>query len=95
MKYNCQFPGCDYSTLYRTQIHIHHIEAREHKGNNKQHNKIWLCPNHHHKIFIEQSSRGIHSQKGDDSIILKGWLSSTKGRILHYLENHEEKFCLI
>lgn len=92
MEYRCKFPGCQYSTKTRTQIHRHHIVPREQGGINKSINRIELCPTHHTKIHIPTASKGMHAKKSDDSIILLGWRESTGGRMLHYIENGEEKF---
>lgn len=92
MLYRCQFPGCGFSTEVRTQIHRHHIVPREHNGSNQEHNRISLCPGHHTKIYIPNATRGIHANKGTDSIVLLGWKDSTAGKVLNYLENGEEKF---
>ena len=56
------------------------------RGENKKCNRIFLCPNHHTKVFIPESKSGIHTVKGKDSIILKGWLQSTGGMILNYID---------
>lgn len=90
--YKCQFPYCNYSTKVRTQIHSHHITPREQGGSNKKINRIYLCPNHHSKIYIPTASRGMHAKRSKDSLILLGWKSSTSGLMLHYIENNEEKF---
>ena len=92
MEYVCQFPNCTYSTQVRTQIHRHHIVPREQGGSNNKINRIELCPTHHTKIFIPTASRGMHAKKGDDSIVLMGWKTSTRGLMLHYIEGDEEKF---
>lgn len=84
MRYKCQFPGCTYETNQKSQIHNHHIVPKENNGTNKKYNLINLCPNHHSKIYIENSKHGIHSIKGDDSIILLGWKYSTSGNLLEY-----------
>lgn len=92
MLYRCQIPNCGFSTEVRTQIHNHHITPREHGGTNKAHNRIYLCPVHHTKIYIPSATRGMHANKGVDSIILLGWRESSRGKVLHYIENDEEKF---
>ena len=83
--FKCEFPGCDYTTKYRTQINNHHIKPVECGGSDKGFNRIWLCPTHHTKVYIPEATRGIHTIKGEDSIMIKGWLQSTKGRILEYI----------
>lgn len=90
--YKCEFPQCNYTTSVRTQIHFHHIIPREHGGSNKTINKISLCPTHHTKIYNPKATKGMHANKSEDSIILIGWRTSTIGKVLHYIENDEEKF---
>jgi len=86
MNYKCNFPGCDYETEHRTQIESHHIEQQSDGGSNKEFNRVFLCPNHHARIYVPTaSSSSKHSIKGDDSIILKRWLQCTFGsRVLEY-----------
>ena len=85
-KYHCNFPNCSYSTEIRTQIHKHHIIPREENGSDKEWNLIFLCPNHHSKIFVPSAKKGIHSKKSKDSIILLNKYKSTQGSILEYQE---------
>ena len=92
MKYNCKFPKCDYSTNHRSQINYHHIVPQELNGTDKDYNRIWLCPTHHTKIYVPKSKSGIHSIKSFDSIILIGWMSSTKGRVLEYQDRSGNNF---
>ncbi len=82
--YKCNFPGCDYSTDHRHQIHNHHIISKSKGGSNKKYNLVMLCPNCHGKIFQEDAKRGIHSIRGKDSIELVGKISSTGGLLLEY-----------
>jgi len=91
MDYRCRFPNCTYETAIRTQIHKHHIVPKEHGGHNKESNRIELCPNHHSRIYIE-NTKGMHASRGNDSIILIGWKESTRGKVLHYIEDGKEKF---
>jgi len=85
--YKCQFPGCEYETRYRSQINFHHIVPQEDVNtSNKSWNLICLCPSHHTKIYIPSASSGIHTVRGDDSIILKRWMQSTGGRVLEYID---------
>lgn len=86
--YVCKFPGCKYKTKYRSQIVEHHIIPKEFGGNDKSYNLICLCPTHHTKIFISSATAGIHTIRGDDSIILNSWFMSTKGIILEYIDNN-------
>ena len=89
-RYKCQF--CDYQTNQKSRIHIHHIIPRQAGGNNKAHNLVMLCPNHHNQIYSEKSKHGIHTiQK--DSIKITGWFLSTKGWVLGYIDqNGEQQF---
>ncbi len=82
--HKCEFPNCEYETKYRTQIHRHHIKPVECGGSDKNFNLIYLCPNHHTKIYIPEATHGIHTVNGDDSIILKRWFKSTVGKTLEY-----------
>jgi len=86
--YNCEFPNCAYKTAHRTQINNHHIVPVENGGSDKQHNRIFLCPTHHTKVFIE-GAHGMHSIKGDDSISINGWFRTTggSGRVLEYMDS--------
>jgi hypothetical protein len=84
--YCCEFPECKYITLNRFQIHYHHIISVKDNGTNKPKNRIWLCPVHHNQIYIPNSKRGIHSIKTENSIILLGWLQSTSGQVLEYID---------
>jgi len=77
---------CDTEVLYRNQIHEHHIVSKELGGSNKKFNRIFLCPNCHFKVFIPESKIGLHSIKKDNSIIIKGWLQSTEGKVLNYID---------
>lgn len=92
MVYKCQFPQCKYETNNRFQIHYHHIIPKECGGTNKEYNRIWLCPNHHSRIYIKEATKGIHSIKTKDSIIFKGILQSTSGRLIEYIENDDIKY---
>lgn len=86
--FSCEFPYCDYSTNDRSKIDYHHIIPREHDGTNDEWNLIYLCPNHHRRIYIS-GTHGNHSRKSEDSIEINGWKSSTGGKILEYIENGE------
>ena len=84
MKYNCEFPKCNYTTMHRSQVNYHHIVPQELNGSDKDYNRIWLCPTHHTKIYVPESKSGMHTIKGLDSIILIQWLNSTGGKVLEY-----------
>jgi hypothetical protein len=84
------FPGCDYCTNTKSQIHLHHIIPREMGGSNKKWNTIYLCPTHHSFIFIPTSKSGIHSIKSKESIIIQGWRITTEGRMLEYINTSGE-----
>ena len=89
-EYFCEFPGCDYRTYEKSQINLHHIKPKELGGVNAKYNRIYLCPTHHTKIYIPKSKRGIHTKKGVDSIIIIGWLQSTGGKVLEYVDVNEQ-----
>jgi predicted restriction endonuclease len=91
-KFKCEFPNCEYEVNDKHLVHKHHIIPKELNGKNDKMNIIYLCPNHHSRIFIPNSNRGIHSLKVDDKIIIFGFLSSTFGKILHYSNMNNEEF---
>jgi len=86
-KYHCQFPGCDYKTNEKSQIVSHHIKPVELNGSDAAYNRINVCPTHHTHIYIPAAKHGIHIIKGENSIIILGWLQSTGGRVLEYVDN--------
>lgn len=88
--YHCEFPGCDYKTQEKSQINNHHIKPKELGGSNAKYNRAYLCPTHHTKVYIPEATRGIHTKKGEDSIIISGWLQSTGGRVLEYIDVNEQ-----
>lgn len=86
--FKCQFPNCNYSCDNRQQIHYHHIIPSSDGGSNEDYNRIYLCPNCHHKIYIPNSTSGIHATKHKNSIVLLGWRLSTEGKILEYINEN-------
>lgn len=90
MRYYCQFPGCNYSTDIRSQINYHHIKPIELGGKDGHGNRLYLCPNHHTKIYIPESKNGQHTFKGDDSIILICKYQSTGGVVVEYIDTDGE-----
>jgi 5-methylcytosine-specific restriction endonuclease McrA len=94
--YKCNFPGCNYETDLRHQIHNHHITSKQEGGTNQKHNLIMLCPNCHSKVFQPSAKRGIHSIKGVDSIELITKIQSTAGLALEYKKpNGETDYTLV
>ena len=93
--YCCEFPGCTYFTAVKSQINYHHIVPKELNGSDKKFNRIFLCPTHHTKVFIPEATRGIHTKKGIDSIIINGWRHSTAGKILEYIDSDNKNQLLI
>jgi len=85
--YKCEFPGCDYVCEHRSQIHRHHIVPKTLNGSDKEYNKIYVCPNCHTRIYVPGVKHGIHSIKTNESIIINGWLGSTNGRVLEYINS--------
>jgi hypothetical protein len=88
MEYYCQFPKCRYSTTIRSQINYHHIKPVELDGSDEDFNRLYLCPNHHTKIFIPEAKNGQHTVNGKDSIILLKKYRSTDGIIVEYIDNN-------
>lgn len=84
--YYCQFPNCLYFTNIRSQINYHHIIPSELNGSDKDYNRIYLCPNHHSKVYVPLAKSGIHCVKGKDSIVILGKLSSTIGSIIECVD---------
>ena len=78
--YYCQL--CDFKTENRNNIESHHIVPKELKGSNKKFNRVMLCGKCHSMIYVDGSKSGIHSIKNEDSFIIKGWFSSTSGKVL-------------
>ena len=78
---------CEYQSE-RTSIHYHHIIPRELGGTDKASNLVYLCPNCHNKVFVPDSNSGIHSFKNNNSIQIFGWLNSTVGRVLCYIDHN-------
>lgn len=85
------FPGCTYCVPNREQIDNHHIIPKSDGGSDKQHNRIFLCPVHHRNIYIPSAKVGLHSFKRDGSIIIKGYMQSTAGKGLRYINCDDKK----
>ncbi len=81
---------CNYTTEIRSKINEHHINPKENNVSNDNYNLVYLCPNCHNKIYIPESTKGIHSIKSNDSIIINGWLKSTDGRILSIIHTNSD-----
>jgi 5-methylcytosine-specific restriction endonuclease McrA len=83
--YECWFPGCCNTYPEKSSVDIHHIIPKGMpESSEKPFNKIVLCPSCHRRIFVPGTKRGIHSIKRNDSIILKGYLSTSVGKALLY-----------
>jgi hypothetical protein len=91
MQYKCMFPNCMYTVDSREKIDEHHIIPRSQGGSNKRNNKIYLCPSHHRHVYIPKAQFGIHSFKSQESIIILGFLSSTMGMGLRYIDCADNK----
>ena len=89
-KYYCQFPNCDYKTNEKSQIVSHHIKPVELNGSDAAYNRMNVCPTHHTHIYIPAARHGIHTINGEISIIVLGWLQSTGGKVLEYIDNKGE-----
>lgn len=85
------FPSCTYQTTSRSQIHYHHIIPKELGGKNQSKNRIWLCPTHHTHIYVPDALAGHHTQRSEHSIVLLGWRTSTKGKVLLYRHLNESE----
>ena len=59
--YYCEL--CDYETEDRDRMNLHHIIPKSLKGSDKMSNRVFLCPNCHHRVYIF-GSKGIHGIKG-------------------------------
>lgn len=89
--YECWFPGCCKTYPDRSSVDIHHIIPKGMPGTSeKPYNKIVLCPSCHRRIHVPGTVRGIHSIKREDSIILKGYLSTSVGKALVYINSKDE-----
>lgn len=95
-KYKCEFPDCDYETTVRRDIDEHHIVPKSMGGSDKGFNKVYLCPNHHRKIYVEGCEHGFHSQITIDSIQIINIYKSTDGKVIHYkdVKNNEYAYYL-
>jgi hypothetical protein len=82
--FKCEAPGCLYTCTSKHQIHSHHIVPKEKGGTNSNFNRVRLCPNCHNKIYIPEATKGIHSIKTSDYIILKKIHPSSNGLVLEY-----------
>lgn len=91
-KYFCQFPLCNYTTNNKHLIQIHHIVPKELNGSNNKNNLIYLCPNHHNYIFVQNSNFGIHSINSKEKIEIIQFLFSTAGLILHYKDFNNNQY---
>jgi hypothetical protein len=82
----CNYPCCDYKVKDRRLIHNHHIIPKELGGTDDDYNRIFLCPNHHSKIYIPNSINGQHSIMVEGSIIIKNKYLSTNGYVLEIID---------
>jgi hypothetical protein len=91
MKYKCMFPGCEYEASNRKMIDYHHIVPKELGGSDISRNRMYVCPVHHRHIYAPGTESGIHSSKCEGAIIVKGFLTSTAGKVLHYVSCDDDK----
>lgn len=87
----CSFPRCNYESNDLGTFDNHHIIPKSLDGTDLPYNRIYLCPNCHRNIFVENMKNGVHSIKRDDSIIILGKIQSTIGEVLHYKCCKDEK----
>jgi len=88
--YFCEL--CDFKTENRNNIEEHHIIPKELNGSNKPSNLIKVCGNCHAKIYIKESTFGIHSIKTSESILIKGWFQTTARPMLLIEKNDKEQW---
>ena len=62
-------------------LDVHRIIPGSQGGKYTHANTVTLCVSHH---------RSIHSDS--PTLVIHGWRMSTRGRVLHYIEDGEEKF---
>jgi hypothetical protein len=79
--YYCEM--CDYETEDRDRIHYHHIKPKSMKGSDKSFNRLYCCPNCHHRIYIT-GSKGIHGIKGVNPIVIESKMLSSAGMVVEY-----------
>jgi hypothetical protein len=84
--YKCMYPDCTYTVHDRNLIDWHHIKPKEIGGSDAARNRLFLCPTHHRMIYVPEVSYGIHSIKSRGSIIVKGFMNSTAGIVLHFVD---------
>ena len=65
---------------------LHHIVPLCMDGSDLPFNRMWVCPDHHRRIFVPGCQSGHHAYKHADSIVVIGYLNSTVGRILHFID---------
>lgn len=82
----CGFPGCKKVASARSLIDLHHIKPICMGGSDLAYNRMWVCPDHHRRIFVPDCPSGHHSIKHLDSIIVIGYLNSSVGRVLHFVD---------
>lgn len=90
--YYCEL--CDFKSPYRNNLENHHIVPKELNGSDKPFNRVFLCGKCHSKIYVKGSKSGIHSIKTPESIIIKGWFTSTNKQILIIESQNVEKYII-
>lgn len=82
----CGFPGCRKVAHSRSLMDLHHILPMCMEGTDAPWNRMWVCPDHHRKIFVPGCQYGHHALKHIDSIVVVGYLNSSVGRVLQYID---------
>jgi len=89
MLYECNFPGCLFTTEHRSTLDYHHIIPREILRTKAT---ISLCKNHHALIYVPESNAGQHSINTPESIQIIKIYKSTDGNVLHYKDYNGKEF---
>ena len=82
----CGFPGCQKAGVSRSLVDLHHIIPICMGGSDQPFNRMWVCPDHHRRIHVPGCPSGHHALKHVDSIIVVGYLNSSVGKVLHFVD---------
>lgn len=87
--YYCEL--CNYITESRSKINYHHIVPSELGGIDDDKNRVYICPNCHNLVYVKESKHGIHSIKCKNSVVIKGWMLSSGGIVLNFINSKSEE----
>lgn len=68
IEYKCHWPGCNFKTMERTEIELHHIVPRELGPRLNCHVRLSYCPTHHRMIYHPEAKHGPHSVKTNSKL---------------------------